>query len=162
MDFKLDFELDESELDPRVSMTVERDLWLAVIILTLEDLDVICRHLYEQICPLQTKLILEGLTTNIKGGAYWVNRRYRKQLIIEKSICKVELYKLVNSLQSSWFQDVCDFAGVRHGLVKTIYTKIINRELNTRLSKSNIKFNLKLKTGRVTRRKPRRLLNDLP
>lgn len=160
MDFKLDFELDELELDPMISLTVERDMWLAVIILTLEDLDVICRHLYEQICPVQTRLILDSLTKDVKGRDYWVNRTYRKQLISDKAICKVELYKLLDSLQSKWFENICDFAGVRHDLIKTIYTKIIKRELNTRLSKSNLKFNLRLKSGRVMRRKPRRLLSD--
>lgn len=146
-------QLDEQDFDVGLAVTPERSLWIAVIVMALEDLDAGVRYLNDKIVPRQNKVIVQALTQELKGSRYWDNRAERKRIIREKSIVKRELYKSLMEINDEWFTVVCHFAGVSEYLVRRLANQILTQEIKTRFSRGDEELRSKLKPRRRGRYK---------
>jgi len=156
LDKSANLQLDASYFDVGLAVTPERSLWIAVIILSLEDLDASSRYINEKIVPRQNRLVVEALQKKLTGKAYWQNRHERKKIIREKSVCKRELFKSLHEINSDWFECVCHFAGVSEVLVRRIANDILKQKIKTKFSRGDEDLRQKLKP----RRRKKRVLND--
>jgi hypothetical protein len=154
MDYSIELDFEELGL-AQSALSPESELWVTVIMLTLEDLDVVSRYLHEELLPLQRDTIVECLTKNLIGRQYWLNRLTRERVRKEKAICKREIYILSYCIRSDWFATICDFIGVNHSFIVEVSEKILTRKLGRVLSKNTLELKLKLKPRRARGRKKR-------
>lgn len=133
--------------------SAENELFVAVLIMFLQDLEAACKILFDDFTPLHRDLIKEAFKTRLSGSAYWRNRAERQILVSSKVRLKRQIDQLKNELYNKWMGQVCEMANVRYSLIRNVAEKILANKLRLHKSRSTreTRYQTRLKKKRGVR-----------